>query len=153
LEIQGGYYPSSSSTLSFLIGGGSNPTGYGQLAISGQMTLSGSLGISLTNGFAPSVGDTFRIITWDSRKGGFSAASGFDLSNGLYFQGIADASGLSLVTKSTVVPKPPPPTNLVNQVVAFGDTAVFSFSPLGVEPFSYQWTFYGTNIPAQTNAN
>ena len=43
-------------------------------------------------------------------------------------------SGLSLVAKTSIAPSPPPPTNLVNQTVAFGDTAVFSFLPPGVEP-------------------
>jgi len=98
------------------------------------------------------VGDSFRILNWGSKKGGFSAANGFDLGGGLYFQGIADKSGLTLVTKTSATPATPPPTNLVDQVVAIGDTAVFSFSPLGVAPFTWQWSFTGTNLVGETNA-
>jgi len=142
--------PAPSSSLKFTITGVTN---YGVVVVDGNFQLAAALNVSVTNGFNPSVGNTFRIINWGSKQGEFSAANGFDLGNGLYFQGIADRSGLSLVTKTTIVPTPPPPTNLVNQTVAFGDTAVFAFSPPGVEPFTYQWTFSGTNLPGQTNPN
>ena len=152
LRLLGGFSNATSSSFNFVIGGRTAGTNYGQLLIAGNFPLGGALNVCLTNGFIPSVGDTFRIINWGSKQGGFSAANGFDLGGGLYFQGIADRSGLTLVTKTTIVPTPPPPTNLVDRVVAFGDTAVFSFSPLGVAPFTYQWMFNGTNLIGQTNA-
>jgi hypothetical protein len=152
LYLNNGFSNTPSSFFSFPISGSGSGTNYGQLVVAGNFPLAGTLSVNLTNGFVPSVGDSFRILNWGSKQGGFSAANGFNLGNGLYFQGIADKSGLTLVTKTTIVPTPPSPTNLVNQVVAYGDTAVFSFSPLGVAPFTYQWMFNGTYLVGQTNA-
>jgi hypothetical protein len=126
---------------------------YGTISFGGSVWLGGALSVSLEDGFVPGVGESFAILKWAGKRGGFIEAIGFDLGEGLFFQGIGDGSGLSLVTKTTVVPTPPPPTNLVDRVVAFGDPALFSFSPLGVAPFSYQWTFNGTNLPGQTGAS
>ena len=138
--------------LQFLIRGESAPVNYGQLAVSGSVTLGGFLDVGLTNGFVPNAGDSFQIIAWASRQGGFSQANGFNLTNGLYFQGIVNQLGLALVAKTTNVPVATPPTNLASQIVALGDTATFSFSPVGVSPLSYQWSFDGTNLSGQTNA-
>ena len=142
---------SSASTLTFFIGGETLGTNYGQLVIAGNYPLAGTLNVCLTNGFIPNVGDSFRLLKWATKSGGFSAAGGFNLGGGLYFQGIADSAGLSLTTLTSVVPTPPPATDLVDQVVAYGDTAVFNFSPLGVAPLTYQWMFQGTNLISQTN--
>ena len=152
IQLSSSFSNTPSSILSFPIGGEAVGANYGQLAISGNFPLAGTLSVGLTNGFTPNVGDSFRILNWGTKQGGFTSANGFDLGNGLYFQGIADKSGLSLVTRTTVVPTPPPATNLVNQTVAYGDSAVFSFSPLGVAPFTYQWSFDGTSLIGQTNA-
>ncbi|MCL4788437.1 MAG: immunoglobulin domain-containing protein, partial [Verrucomicrobia bacterium] len=153
LRFTGALTLAPTGILSYPLAGRTAGTDFGLVTIVGNPTLGGALSVSLTDGFVPNYGDRFRILNWGIKRGGFAQAIGFDLVDGLYFQGLADKTGLSLVTQSTLAPPPPPPTNLINQVVAFGDPAVFAFSPPGVEPFTYQWTFHGTNLPGQTNAS
>jgi hypothetical protein len=52
----------------------------------------------------------------------------------------------------------PPVVNqpVANQSIVLGDTnatALFSVAAGGTPPLSYQWKFYGTNLPGQTNAS
>jgi alpha-tubulin suppressor-like RCC1 family protein len=47
---------------------------------------------------------------------------------------------------SPIFPLPP-----VRRTVAFGQTAYFRQRVVGALPMSYQWTFYGTNLPNATN--
>ena len=142
-----------SSVLEFPIAGQTPGSQFGQIAMSGAIRLDGALSVIPTNSFVPGIGDSFRIMTWNSQDGGFIQENGLDLGNGLYWQALCDPSGLSLVTKSTNSPSPPPGTNLVDQVAAPGGTAAFSISPLGQYPFIYQWKSNGTNLFAQTNSS
>jgi len=51
-------------------------------------------------------------------------------------------------------PSPDPPGILIppaNQTTYVGDTAVLNVLAAGATPFSYQWTFNGTNLPGATN--
>jgi hypothetical protein len=141
-----------SGTLEYLIGGESAGTQYGQVFVSGMLQMNGTLKAGLTNAFVPNVGDSFQIIDWGARLGGFTQANGFNLTNALHFQSIVNQLGLALVVKTSVAPTPPAHTNLADQVVAYGATAVFSFSPPGVLPLSFQWSLDGTNLAGQTNA-
>lgn len=71
LTIQGNY-TQSSGTLSIELGGLAAGTQFDQLLVSGNVSLGGTLQVSLVNGFTPAVGDQYQIITAGSISGTFS---------------------------------------------------------------------------------
>jgi hypothetical protein len=62
-------FASTNGTLNFGI---SSSTSYGTLALSGNFALNGTLG-AIANGYAPSMGDSFPLITYGSEAGVFNA--------------------------------------------------------------------------------
>ncbi len=75
LNITGTYTQTSTGALNIEIGGLTAGSQFDQVAISGLATLNGTLNISLINGFVPNPGDSFQIMTFASRSGGFSATN------------------------------------------------------------------------------
>ncbi len=145
----GGLDLAATSVLDLFVGGHTPGVDFAALN-SGWMTrLSGTLNITLTNGFAPVPDDSFRLMNWNAQNGGFTRETGLDLGNGNFFQAICDFGGLSLVAKSASPPVAPVQTNLVDQFVALGDNAYFSLTPVGPPPLAFQWQFQGTNLPGQ----
>ena len=72
ITVSGNYTQGANGTLDLEIGGRTAGTEYDQLAVSGAATLDGALNVTLINGFRPSVGDVFQIITPASFSGGFA---------------------------------------------------------------------------------
>ena len=62
----------SSNTLVMEIGGTTAGTGYDQIQASGQLSLGGTLNVSLINGFTPVAGQTFDLLDWGALAGTFS---------------------------------------------------------------------------------
>ncbi len=76
LTISNSYSQTSAGTLAIAIGGTNGAgAGFDQLKISGAATLGGTLALSLTNGFAPAVSNSFRILTAGSIGGAFAATN------------------------------------------------------------------------------
>jgi T5SS/PEP-CTERM-associated repeat protein len=97
LTINGNYTQNSGGILNIEIGGASpGPGGYDQLAVSGTATLGGTLNLTLVNGFRPSVGDTFNIITSSSEMGSFSNVNG----SGFTVSSSSSGSGIKLTVTS-----------------------------------------------------
>ena len=71
--------------LSIQIDGPIAGTDTGQLAITGDANFSGTLALSLGNGYEPNVGDRFEIVTYALRVGEFASVTGSDLGNGKAF--------------------------------------------------------------------
>jgi alpha-tubulin suppressor-like RCC1 family protein len=63
------------ATLSVKLGGTAAGTGYDRLAVSGSVIPAGTLNVTLINGFSPSVGDTFAVLTYASRDGSFGTVT------------------------------------------------------------------------------
>lgn len=79
--------------LQIEIGGLVTGTEFDQLSVTGNATLGGKLNVRLTDGFVPGVGDTFTIMTFDSRIGDFDEYNGLDLGPGLRLEpGFTDHS-------------------------------------------------------------
>ncbi len=57
------------------IGGTTAGTQYDQLAVSGAATLGGTLHVNLINGFTPSAGNSFKILTYGSKAGSFGVVN------------------------------------------------------------------------------
>ncbi len=74
------------SALHIEIGGYTPGTSYDRLNVPGQVDLNGTLNISLIDGFVPSLGDSFAIVTAGTRSGEFSILSGIQITPTLAFQ-------------------------------------------------------------------
>ena len=67
------YTQSVGGTLQIEIGGLTAGTEYDQLAVSGTANLGGALSIEMVNGFTGNIGDSFTIMTYAAKMGGFDA--------------------------------------------------------------------------------
>jgi len=71
LTINGNYTQMSGGTLLEELAGIIPGTEFDQLVVNGGVSLSGGLDVELLNDFAPSLGDSFTIMTYDSESGEF----------------------------------------------------------------------------------
>jgi fibronectin-binding autotransporter adhesin len=69
LSINGNYTQTETGVLNIQIGGTNPGADYDQLSITGMATLGGTLNVSLINGFVPTSGATFQILTFGSWDG------------------------------------------------------------------------------------
>jgi RNA polymerase sigma-70 factor (ECF subfamily) len=99
LSIIGNYSQTAAGSLLIEIGGPNAQSDYDQLAVSGTASLAGTLVVSLINGYAPNIGDTFRVLTSGSVVSAFDAVDGVDIDAGKRFETTyaADAVTLSVV--------------------------------------------------------
>jgi hypothetical protein len=82
LTINGNYSQTAAGTLSIELGGRTAGSQYDRLTVSGTATLDGTLSVTLLNGFQPSPGDTFAVLTFGSHSGTFASYTGLDVGNG-----------------------------------------------------------------------
>jgi hypothetical protein len=75
LNITGTYTQTSTGTLNIEIGGLTAGTEFDRLTITGSATLNGTLNVSSIDGFAPSPGNSFQIMTFSSRSGSFTTTN------------------------------------------------------------------------------
>ncbi len=97
LNVKGAYTQESTGTYDVSIGGLSAGTQFGQLNVTGLGTLNGTLSVSLSNSYSPPSGDSYRILTFGSRSGDFSAEFGLFFGGGEGFVPTYDSAGLNLV--------------------------------------------------------
>ena len=82
MELGGNYLQLESATLKIDLEG-TQPGEHDQLQVAGDVTLNGTLDVSTINGFEPTAGQTFDIITADSVSGTFNnvvLADGLDIN-------------------------------------------------------------------------
>jgi hypothetical protein len=131
VRVIGTYVSSDSAALNVAIGGQAAGAQFGQLAVIGDATLAGALNVSWANGYVPNVGDSFRVVTFDSGTGSFTSPSGLDLGNGRYFTVNLDSSGLRLVVAQAAPTATAPPTNTPLASVTVTPTPVPTVTPIG----------------------
>jgi len=143
LTVNGNYTQESGGFLFIEIGGPAPGSGYDRIALSGKATIAGTLNLSLVNGYKPTVGQTFAIITSISESGNFSTIN----SSGFTVRSDASANGIVL-TVTSVVPGAP--------VI----TSATSASGVQDQPFNYQITatesptsFGATALPPGLSVN
>jgi hypothetical protein len=73
VSIEGDYTQTAGAALEIDIAG---PADYGSLAVGGMATLTGALDVALLNGFTPTPGAMFTILTFGTRSGDFSTVNG-----------------------------------------------------------------------------
>jgi len=71
LAVNGGYNSISNSVLYSALAGTLAGINYGQLLISGVVTLAGTISVGLTDGYVPATNTTFTLVKADTRKGMF----------------------------------------------------------------------------------
>jgi fibronectin-binding autotransporter adhesin len=82
LIVSGDYTQGSGATLEIQLGGTPDTGLFGQLNITGNAALDGTLVLTPVNGYTPTTGDAFQIMTFASRNGTDFAngPAGFDLN-------------------------------------------------------------------------
>jgi hypothetical protein len=94
LSATANYSQSSLGSLPIEIGGTTVGTQYDRLAVTGNISLSGALALSTINGFTPTAGQSFTILTYTgTRTGTFSSVTGDNLdglSQGLFYKVVYD---------------------------------------------------------------
>ena len=85
INVNSDYQQTSAGRTNIAIAGTSQ-TQYGRVIINGAAALAGTLSLSLANGFTPTLGQTFDIVTFASRTGTFGTVLGTSLGGGLAFQ-------------------------------------------------------------------
>ena len=125
ISISGNYSQGASGTLNLEIGGRTAGTQFDQLAVAGQASLSGTLNVTLINGFRPNVGDVFQIIPNGSFSGAFAAVNTTGFTGQVNY-----AAGAITITVLTVPDIPlniatrlrvnPDPNQLIGGVIITG---------------------------------
>jgi len=77
LDISGNYTQSTAGSLDVSLGGTNGGTDYDQLLLTGTgvASLGGTLNVDLVNGFTPTGGDSFTLLTFTSATGAFQSMS------------------------------------------------------------------------------
>ena len=96
LNVTGSYTQNSDGTLNLEIGGQTAGNEFDQLSVASLASLGGTLNLSLINGFEPSLGDSFVILTYGSRTGTFATINHLDLGSGKRFQATYNPANLTL---------------------------------------------------------
>ena len=82
IDIDGDYTQLDAAELNIELGG-TAVDNFDQIDIAGAASFDGFLNISLIDGFAPLVGDTFEVLRYSSFSGDFDAINGLELEGGL----------------------------------------------------------------------
>ena len=115
LTINGTYAQTAGGAFNVEIGGPAAGTDYDRLVVSGAATLTGTINISLTNNFRPTLGSTFTILTFGSRAGDFTTYNGLTQSNGVVFSKIINSTSLVLTVISEAFTPTPTTTGMLTQ--------------------------------------
>jgi subtilisin family serine protease len=93
LTITGNFTQSSGGDLYIEIGGTNAGTDYGQLSVGGTANLDGTLSVKLINGFTPSSGSNYQVLTAGTVNGSFATLD----MDGLLFTPVYDPADVTLV--------------------------------------------------------
>lgn len=128
------------ATLSVTLGGSSQ---FSQLVVSNNITINGTLNVTLTNGFVPAIGTQFQIISCPGTYGSFST---LNVPPGMAVT-YSNTSGVYLtVTGSTPVQLQPPMISGGNFMFSFGTTNGLGYTvQQNSDLTTTNWTYY-TNI-------
>lgn len=85
ITIDGNWTQASNGTLNMEIAGATADTQYDQLVVNGTATLNGTMSLVLLNGYMPSNGTSYQLITYYSVSGNFTSTTGLFPGNQRYF--------------------------------------------------------------------
>lgn len=121
--INGNYSQTSTGTLAEQVGwiNGSNAS---LLRVNGVVTLDGTLALTLLNGFDPTAGNSFILMTFFSDHGSFNTITGLNLGNNLFFDVFYDPHDVRVVVESQSVATPEPNSALLLVVSSIAILAI-----------------------------
>ncbi len=97
LKVNGNYTQASTRSLDVGVGGTTAGSQFGQLNVTGAVSLGGILNVSVLNGYAPSLGNSYQVSSFGSVTGSFSAETGLIIGGGLDFNPSLSTTSLTLV--------------------------------------------------------
>ena len=104
-SLPAGFTQTLSGHAAFEIGGLTAGSDFDLLDVTGATAnLDGSIELSLINGFMPSPGESFQIITADSVIGSFADVTGTDIGGGLMFEVVYNATNVTLYVVGQPIP-------------------------------------------------
>ena len=144
LNVTGSYQQGTGATLNLALSGTASGS-FSQLTFSGPATLAGTLNTTFANGFAPALGDSFRVLAASSVSGTFASITtppGFTLS-GTYGPSDVTLVGTSGPQQMSITPSSGGDTGTVTVQIALpspaapGATAKLSRAGYSDIPGSY----------------
>jgi hypothetical protein len=155
LAINGNYTQTASGVLDIDVGGTTAGGQYGQLAVSGAVSLAGTLDVALIDGFQPVQNNAFQILNFDSATANFGFYNGIVLGNQLSLEPALDSSNLTLTVQPalTTTTLTGPATSPLGQSETFTATVSPALPPTTSDPGPTSTiTFYlnGTSIGTGT---
>jgi uncharacterized repeat protein (TIGR01451 family) len=102
LTISGDYVQASNGALDIQLDGTAPGTQYDRLAVSGNVTLDGTLNVSTIGGFVPLVGNAFQILSFGARPGAttFAVTNGLDYDATTVIVPVFGSNDLQLITNN-----------------------------------------------------
>jgi hypothetical protein len=98
LNVVGPLTQQTTSRLVIELAGTTAETLYDVLAVTGAVTLAGTLEVELM-GYVPTAGDSLTVMQYTSRTGTFTNLIGLNLGGGLFLDPVYTSTGLSLVVR------------------------------------------------------
>jgi hypothetical protein len=137
LALDGNYTQGSSATLDVQLGGTPGSGQFGQVTVGTghSATLNGTLKAELVNGYVPSVGDNFTVMSYPANSGTTFASTNLPSSSGVVFQSQVESTGVSL--QGDAVPVITTQPN--GETVTAGQTATFTADATGTPAPTVQW--------------
>ena len=146
LAINGSYILSGSPQLKLVLGGVNPGTQFSQETFAGPAALGGTLSVTLANGFSPTNGQSFAVVTYGSESGQFASQQLPALPSGLAWQITYGATAVTLnVVRATVITDA---TRLANGHFQFSLSGPSATSALiQASTNLVNWTSLQTNTP------
>jgi hypothetical protein len=135
LSVMGNFNQTSAGTLNIDIGGTPASGRFGQVAVQKAANLAGNFNVGLVNGFTPSIGQDFKVMTFASVSGTFNNVSGVSPD----FVGHFNPASLDLVAGNAVGGAPVITGDPSNQTVTAGQSVSFTASASGNPTPTVQW--------------
>jgi autotransporter-associated beta strand protein len=104
LAAGGGYVSASNAILNCVLGGTTAGINYGQLQVSGAVTLLGTLSVNFAGGYSPKTNDSFTVVTAGTRNGTFA---NFTCPSNLVTMQLSNTA-TSVIVRVTGITVPPP---------------------------------------------
>jgi RHS repeat-associated protein len=98
----GSYTEAGTGSLTIGIGGSPASGQFGTLTTTGSATLGGALTVSLVNGFGPSTGQSFRVLSFASHSGIFATVNGLRVRGVPVFDVAVNPADVTVTTKVSV---------------------------------------------------
>jgi hypothetical protein len=137
--------------LSFGIGGSNS---FGLVTVGGTANLAGSVSAVLLNGYTPSVGSQFDVMTYGATNGTFTDYSGLNAGSGVAFTPILSSTNFILSTVATNFTAVAP--TIISQpsgrTANYGDTVTLQVTVSGSPTLLFQWNLNNVPLPGATNA-